>query len=95
MGVKRLKFFCNFFCIIKLVIADIRMPGMDGIDLLSRIKGISSEALVILITAFGTVNNAVGAMKLGAADYLLKPLNADELKIVVRRVLVRFEKLSQ
>lgn len=71
----------------RLVIADIRMPGLSGLELLGRIKGYNEDALVILITAFGTVENAVEAMKLGASDYVLKPLNADELKIVVRRVL--------
>jgi DNA-binding NtrC family response regulator len=71
----------------RLVIADIRMPGLSGIELLGRIKGVNDDALVILITAFGTVENAVEAMKLGASDYILKPLNADELKIVVRRAL--------
>jgi two-component system response regulator AtoC len=72
-----------------LVIADIRMPGMSGLDLLSRIKAANAEAPVILITAFGTVADAVEAMKLGAADYVLKPLNADELKVTVRRALER------
>jgi DNA-binding NtrC family response regulator len=72
-----------------LVIADIRMPGMDGLDLLGRIKGINQDTPVILITAFGTVGNAVDAMKLGAADYILKPLNADELKLCVHRALER------
>ncbi|MBZ5510288.1 MAG: sigma-54 dependent transcriptional regulator [Acidobacteriia bacterium] len=72
-----------------LVIADIRMPGMSGLDLLNRIKAVSAEAPVILITAFGTVTDAVEAMKLGAADYVLKPLNADELKVTVRRTLER------
>lgn len=72
-----------------LVIADIRMPGMGGLDLLSRIKAVNAEAPVILITAFGTVADAVEAMKLGAADYVLKPLNADELKVTVRRALER------
>jgi two-component system NtrC family response regulator len=71
----------------RLVIADIRMPGLSGTDLLSRIHDINPEIPVILVTAFGTVNSAVEAMKLGAADYLLKPLNAEELKIVVRRTL--------
>ena len=70
-----------------LVIADIRMPGMDGIDLLGRIKDINPDTPVILVTAFGAVNNAVEAMKLGAADYILKPLNADELKLSVQRAL--------
>lgn len=70
-----------------LVVADIRMPGLNGLDLLGRIKAISSDAPVILITAFGTVSDAVGAMKLGAADYVLKPLNPEELKLNVRRAL--------
>jgi two-component system NtrC family response regulator len=65
------------------------MPGMDGLDLLGRIKGTTQDVPVILITAFGTVGNAVDAMKLGAADYILKPLNPDELKLSVHRVLER------
>ncbi len=65
------------------------MPGMDGMDLLGRIKGMNQDAPVILVTAFGTVNTAVEAMKLGASDYILKPLNADELKLSVQRVLER------
>ena len=70
-----------------LVITDLRMPGMDGLDLLGRIRGITQDIPVILITAFGTVGNAVDAMKLGAADYILKPLNPDELKLSVHRAL--------
>ncbi len=72
-----------------LVITDIRMPGMSGLDLLSRVKAANPDTPVILITAFGTVNDAVDAMKLGAADYVLKPLNADDLKVNVRRALER------
>jgi two-component system NtrC family response regulator len=72
-----------------LVISDIRMPGMSGLDLLVRIKALNADTPVILITAFGTVNDAVEAMKLGAADYVLKPLNADDLKVNVRRALER------
>ncbi len=78
-----------------LVIADIRMPGMNGLDLLSRIKAANAEIPVILITAFGTVTDAVEAMKLGAADYVLKPLNADELKVTVRRALERQELVDE
>jgi two-component system NtrC family response regulator len=70
-----------------LVIADIRMPGLSGLDLLSRIKAANPDTPVILITAFGTVADAVGAMKLGAADYVVKPLNAEELKVNVQRAL--------
>ena len=78
-----------------LVIADIRMPGMDGIDLLSRIKDINPDTPVILITAFGAVTNAVEAMKLGAADYILKPLNPDELKLSVQRAFEHQQLLSE
>jgi DNA-binding NtrC family response regulator len=72
-----------------LVITDIRMPGLSGLDLLSRIKATNPDTAVILITAFSTVSDAVEAMKLGAADYILKPLNADELKVNVHRALER------
>jgi two-component system NtrC family response regulator len=72
-----------------LVITDIRMPGLSGLDLLGRIKALNPDTPVIIITAFGTVGDAVGAMKLGAADYVLKPLNADELKVNVQRALER------
>jgi len=71
----------------KLIITDLRMPGIDGLDLLGRVKGIDQDVPVILITAFGTVANAVDAMKLGAADYILKPLIPEELKLSVRRAL--------
>jgi two-component system, NtrC family, response regulator AtoC len=78
-----------------LVISDIRMPAMSGLDLLSRIKATNSDVPVILITAFGTVNDAVDAMKLGAADYVLKPLNGDELKVNVRRALERQQLVAE
>ena len=70
-----------------LVIADIRMPGLSGLDLLGRIKAANNDTPVILVTAFGTVGDAVGAMKLGASDYVLKPLNPEELKVNVQRAL--------
>lgn len=79
----------------RLVITDIRMPEIDGIELLSRIKAIDPDAPVILVTAFGTVNNAVEAMKLGAGDYVLKPLNPDDLKLCVRRVLEHHELVQE
>jgi two-component system, NtrC family, response regulator len=72
-----------------LVITDVRMPGMSGLDLLGRIKADNPDTAFILITAFGTVDDAVEAMKLGAADYVLKPLKPDELKVNVQRALER------
>jgi DNA-binding NtrC family response regulator len=77
------------------VISDIRMPGMSGLDLLNHIKATNLDVPVILITAFGTVNDAVDAMKLGAADYVLKPLNGDELKVNVRRALERQQLVAE
>lgn len=78
-----------------LVLSDIRMPELGGMDLLAHIKGTDSEMPVILMTAYGAVGDAVEAMKLGAADYLLKPLNADELKLTVRRTLERQKLLDE
>jgi two-component system response regulator FlrC len=71
-----------------LIISDLKMPGMSGVDLLERVKQEDPETAVILLTAFGTVEGAVEAMRKGAAHYLLKPLaNPDELRLAVRRVL--------
>jgi two-component system NtrC family response regulator len=70
-----------------LVITDIKMPGMNGIDLLKEIRRRDIEKLVIIITAFGTIDNAIEAMKLGAYDYITKPFNRDELRLVVRKAL--------
>ena len=71
----------------RLVIADIRMPGLSGLELLGRIKGFNEDALVILITAFGTVENAVEAMKLGASDYITKPIQTGKIIETARRLL--------
>ncbi len=70
-----------------LVVSDIRMPEMSGIELLSRLKVIDAEVPVLMITAYGTIEDAVEAMKRGAADYLLKPFSPDYLEGVVARVL--------
>jgi DNA-binding NtrC family response regulator len=71
----------------ELVITDMKMPGMDGLQVLKGIRERSPETLVIIITAFGAVDAAVGAMKLGAYDYITKPFNRDELKLVVLKAL--------
>ena len=70
-----------------LVISDIKMPGLSGIDLLIHLREHSPQTPVILITGFGTVNDAVAAMKLGAFDYVLKPLDSNALKIIVQKAL--------
>ncbi len=68
-----------------LVITDMKMPGMDGMQVLKAIKERSPETLVIMITAFGTVDVAVEAMKSGAYDYITKPFNRDELRLTVAK----------
>ena len=73
----------------ELVISDIKMPGVSGIELLKKIKSIDAELPVIMITAFASANDAVEAMKLGAADYITKPFNIDELKLIIERSLYR------
>jgi DNA-binding NtrC family response regulator len=70
-----------------LIITDMKMPVMSGIDLLRKVKEDYPEVIVIVVTAFGTIESAVEAMRLGAYDYLIKPINADALKMVVSRAL--------
>jgi len=72
-----------------VVLTDLRMPGMDGLELLARIKEIRPETMVILMTAYGTVKTAVKAMKLGAEDYLSKPIDVEELEVVLQKALDR------
>ena len=70
-----------------LVLTDVRMPGMSGLELLREARRKNRAALVILITAFGTVENAVAAMKEGAYDYLTKPLDMSRLRALVLKAL--------
>jgi len=71
----------------ELVITDMKMPGMDGFQVLRAVKERSPGTLVIIITAFGEVDSAVKAMKSGAYDYITKPFNRDELKLTVKKAL--------
>jgi len=70
-----------------VVITDIQMPGLSGYEVLARIKADSPETLVIVITAHGTLEKAVEAMKQGAYDYIAKPFSRDELAMVVDKAL--------
>ena len=72
---------------VDLVLTDVRMPEMNGLDLLARVKAIQPDLPVIMLTAHGTINSAVEAMKLGAFDYLTKPFNREQLKAAVRQAL--------
>ncbi|AEH45000.1 two component, sigma54 specific, transcriptional regulator, Fis family [Thermodesulfatator indicus DSM 15286] len=71
------------------VLLDLRMPDINGLDLLKQIKEIDPLTEVIIITAYGTVESAVKAMKNGACDFLEKPFNPDELKLAVEKALTR------
>ncbi len=72
---------------VDLVLLDIRLPGMDGIAVLERLKALDEQAEVILVTAVTEVRSAVAAMKLGAFDYLTKPFEEDEVLAAIRRAL--------
>lgn len=70
-----------------LVILDLKMPGIDGLEVLQRVKERQKDLPVIMITAHGTIETAIEAMKMGAHDYITKPFDIDELKIQVSRAL--------
>jgi len=70
-----------------LILTDLKMPGMDGIELMQKLRNYEGDSAVVVMTAFGAVDTAVEAMRLGAVDYLTKPLNFDELLIVIDRAL--------
>src|SRR4051812_40156660 len=70
-----------------IVISDIKMPRMDGMQALSEIKKISPETEVIMITGYATVENAVQAMKSGAYDFIQKPFNLEELSVLIEKAL--------
>jgi len=72
-----------------LIITDLKMPGKNGLELLKEIKGENPSGIVILFTAFATIESAVEAVKTGAFDYLQKPFTADQLKITVERALTQ------
>jgi DNA-binding NtrC family response regulator len=68
-----------------IILSDIRMPQMSGMELLKVTKEYVPDAKVVMMTAYGTVENAVEAMKLGAFDYVMKPFSADEIELVLKR----------
>ncbi len=76
---------------VDLVITDLRMPGMDGIELLAELRGLEISTPVIVITAYGTIESAVDAMKRGACDYILRPFDIDALELAVGRVFATEE----
>lgn len=73
--------------IFDMVITDIKMPKFSGFDILKKVKELSPDTIVIMITAFGTTESAMEAMQLGAYDYIHKPFKIDEIRLVVKKAL--------
>jgi two-component system response regulator HydG len=69
-----------------ILFVDIKMPGMDGLELLKKVKSAYPDTIVIIITAYGSIESAIKAMKTGASDYLLKPFKPDYLSLVLEKV---------
>ena len=78
-----------------LVVMDVRMGGMNGMETLRRIRQIDSKLMVILMTAYGTTQTAIEAMKLGAYDYLLKPFDVPKLKEIIANALKAARDMKQ
>ncbi|MBI3325945.1 MAG: sigma-54-dependent Fis family transcriptional regulator, partial [Nitrospinae bacterium] len=77
-----------------LLLLDVKLPRMGGLDVLTRAKGAKEDLIVIMITAYGSIESAVQAMKAGAYDYISKPLDLDELDVIIKKALetVRLKK---
>ena len=72
---------------VDLVLSDVKLPGMNGLEFLQAVKRINAAIPVVMMTAYGTVESAVEAMKDGASDYVLKPFSIEEIKLIVRKEL--------
>jgi len=78
-----------------IVLADIKMPGMDGLEMLKRIKSLRKDSIVIIMTAFATVDTAVQALKDGAFDYVTKPFDPDDLSHLIRNASKQISLLEE
>ena len=74
---------------------DIRMPGMDGLELLERMQKVTPDTLVIMMTAYGTIETAVNAMKRGAYEYITKPFNNDEVLHIISNAIERIRLIDR
>src|SRR5215471_19330726 len=78
-----------------LVISDLNLPDASGLDLLKKVRTEFPETAVVIVTAYGTIETAVEAIKLGAYDYLTKPVHPEELRALVTRVLERHRLIEE
>ena len=78
-----------------LVITDLKMPKMDGLTLLREVKLLRPDAVVLMITAYPTIDSAVQAIKLGAYDYVTKPFKIEQIEVVVRRAVEKKRLMEQ
>jgi len=72
-----------------VMLVDLKMPGMDGLQVLEEARKLQPEAAIIMMTAYATVDTAVTAMKLGAFDYLVKPFDPEELSLLMQKVVAQ------
>ncbi|OHB43540.1 MAG: hypothetical protein A2069_06790 [Planctomycetes bacterium GWB2_41_19] len=79
----------------EIVITDLKMPGMGGLELLQRVQKINPDICVLIITAYSTVESAVNAMKLGAYDYICKPFELEEMKVIIEKAVERQRLLQE
>ena len=79
----------------EVILLDLKMPGMDGIEALKRLKEINPEAEILMMTAYATVDSAVKAMKEGAFDYLVKPFDPDEVEMQIKKIISHRELLLE
>lgn len=78
-----------------LIITDLKMPGADGIEVLKEAKRLKKNVLVVIITAYGTLENAIEAIRLGAYDYITKPFKLQELLILVENAMKKHELMKE
>ncbi len=78
-----------------IVVSDLKMPGMDGLELLREIKELDKDIVVIIVTGYATLETAVKAIERGAYDYIAKPFRLDELMVVIKNACERLRLLKQ